>query len=63
MPYRTNKSGEIEILIITARTNRHSWIFPVGHLDPNESLQGAAARECAEESGYEVIPGRGTYND
>lgn len=31
------------------------WEFPGGKLNPRESLQQAAARECLEETGLEVI--------
>jgi 8-oxo-dGTP pyrophosphatase MutT (NUDIX family) len=49
--------GTLEILLITARRHPDSWIFPVGTVDPGETLQQAAARECAEESGYTVEVG------
>lgn len=52
--YRSGSSGEREILMITARRDRQSWIFPVGTIDPGETAAEAAARECAEESGYAV---------
>lgn len=52
--YRPMKRGGVEILLITARTNPESWIFPMGHVDIRESLQQTAARECVEESGYIV---------
>ena len=48
-------AAEPEVLLITSR---HSWIFPVGTVEPGESLERAAARECAEESGYTVEIGR-----
>ena len=52
--YRRSTTGEYEILIITARRHHDSWIFPVGTVDPGETLERAAARECMEESGYTV---------
>lgn len=55
--YRYAADGGAEILLVTARTNPQSWIFPVGTVDPGETLQQAAARECAEESGYTVEVG------
>ena len=45
---------EIKVLLITARVNPDSWIFPVGKVDVGETLAEAAARECVEESGYLV---------
>lgn len=55
--YHHKINGEIEVLLITARTNPQSWIFPVGTVDPGETLQETAARECEEESGYIVEVG------
>lgn len=52
--YRPTDLGQVELLLITARTNRDSWIFPMGTVEPGESLREAAARECYEESGYTV---------
>jgi len=49
--------GTYAILIITARRQRNAWIFPVGTVDPGETLEQAAARECMEESGYTVRTG------
>lgn len=54
--YRPAGEGGIEALIITARNQK--WIFPVGTVDPGETLQQTAARECEEESGYIVKVGR-----
>lgn len=53
--YRETNDGKPEILLITARRHPASWIFPVGTVDPGETLEQTAARECAEESGYTVI--------
>ncbi len=52
--YRQEPDGAYEILIITARRQPDAWIFPVGKVDPGETLEQAAARECMEESGYTV---------
>ncbi|GAB4266012.1 MAG: hypothetical protein Kow0080_06820 [Candidatus Promineifilaceae bacterium] len=57
VPCRINKKGQVELLLITARVNPNTWIFPVGTVDPGESKREAAARECAEESGYKVVTG------
>ena len=54
---RRTADGEIEVLVITARRRPHEWIFPVGTVDPGETLEQAAARECMEESGYTVRTG------
>ena len=54
---RRTADGEIEVLVITARRRSHEWIFPVGTVDPGETLKQAAARECMEESGYTVRTG------
>ena len=55
--YRRTAQASFEILIITARQHHYSWIFPVGTVDPKETLEQAAARECMEESGYMVETG------
>ena len=55
--YRQEPDGTYAILIITARRQRDAWIFPVGTVDPGETLQQAAVRECMEESGYTVRTG------
>ena len=57
MAYRHEPDGTYAILIITARRQRDAWIFPVGTVDPGETLEQAAARECMEESGYTVRTG------
>lgn len=54
---RRTDTGALEILLISARRHPGSWIFPVGTVDPGETLEQAAARECAEESGYTVETG------
>ena len=55
---RRTAAAEPEVLLITSRKHPHSWIFPVGTVEPGESLERTAARECAEESGYTVEVGR-----
>jgi 8-oxo-dGTP pyrophosphatase MutT (NUDIX family) len=55
--YRPLTQSDVEVLLITARVNPNNWIFPVGNVDPGESVQQAAARECAEESGFAVEVG------
>ncbi len=55
--YRQEPDGAYAILVITARRQPDAWIFPVGTVDPGETLEQAAARECMEESGYTVRTG------
>ncbi len=55
--YRQESDGTYAVLMITARRQRDAWIFPVGTVDPGETLEHAAARECMEESGYTVRTG------
>jgi 8-oxo-dGTP pyrophosphatase MutT (NUDIX family) len=52
--YRVEQSPEPEILLISGRKYPGSWVFPVGTVEPGETLQQTAARECLEESGYVV---------
>jgi orotate phosphoribosyltransferase len=42
------------VLLVSARKQPHTWVFPVGSVESGESLEQAAARECQEESGYRV---------
>ena len=52
--YRENEKGELEVLLVSSRKNKGSWVFPVGTVEDHETLQVTAARECEEESGYIV---------
>ena len=42
-----------EVLLVTER-QRVKWEFPKGHVEPGETLEHAAMREVAEETGYAV---------
>ena len=42
------------VLLVSARKVKGSWVFPVGGIDPGETAEIAAQRECEEESGYRV---------
>jgi ADP-ribose pyrophosphatase YjhB (NUDIX family) len=57
VPYRRAAKGEIEVLLVTALSHPGSWIFPMGTVEPGETLEQAASRECIEESGCEVDVG------
>ena len=52
------QSDEPELLIISARKFKNQWVFPVGSVENGETLEEAAMRECAEESGYVVDIGK-----
>ena len=52
--YQRRDGVELEVLLVSARSVSGSWVFPVGHVDPGESAEAAARRECVEESGYSV---------
>ena len=58
IPYRKCSSVEnqnsFEILTISSRKYPGQWVFPVGTVEKGETLEEAAVRECAEESGYNV---------
>jgi 8-oxo-dGTP pyrophosphatase MutT (NUDIX family) len=49
--YRHNDEGGIEALLISARKFPGSWVLPGGTMEPGETPQQTAARECREESG------------
>lgn len=40
--------------VILRRTRAGEWVFPKGHVEPGESIEEAARREAAEETGLEV---------
>ena len=52
--YRDSGSNGIEVLLVSSRKHKESWVFPVGTVEDHETLQETAARECEEESGYVV---------
>jgi diadenosine hexaphosphate hydrolase (ATP-forming) len=47
-----DQAGRQEVLLISS--NRRSWSFPKGHLEPDETLEQCAVRECEEETGLRV---------
>jgi len=55
--YRPSKTEELEVLLISSRKKPNGWVFPGGTVEPNERLIQTAARECLEETGYEVRVG------
>ena len=48
--YRKDDGG-FRYLIITAKENPDHWVFPKGHIDPEETPEMAALREVSEETG------------
>jgi len=52
--YKKNDKDGIEVLLVSSRKYKDSWVFPVGTVEDHETLQVTAARECEEESGYLV---------
>jgi len=54
----TENDQEPLVLLVSARKVKGSWVFPVGGIDPGETPEIAAARECEEESGYCVKIGK-----
>ena len=44
-------SEEPQVLLVTAKRNPRSWIFPKGHIERGETPEEAAVREAREESG------------
>ncbi|HSG80847.1 MAG TPA: NUDIX domain-containing protein [Gemmatimonadota bacterium] len=47
--HRRLAAGAIEVLLI--RDSYGNWGFPKGHVEPGETRQAAALRECREETG------------
>ena len=54
----TKNDKEPLVLLVSARKVKGTWVFPVGGIDPGETPEIAAARECEEESGYCVEIGK-----
>lgn len=54
----TKNDKEPLVLLVSARKVKGTWVFPVGGIDPGETPEIAAARECKEESGYCVEIGK-----
>ncbi|HEX6433692.1 MAG TPA: NUDIX domain-containing protein [Gemmatimonadales bacterium] len=42
---------EPQVLLVTAKRNPKSWIFPKGHIEKGETPDDAALRETREEAG------------
>jgi 8-oxo-dGTP pyrophosphatase MutT (NUDIX family) len=42
-----------QILVVTAKKDPSQWIFPKGHIEPDENAEAAAVRELREEGGVE----------
>ena len=56
--YRTENQNEPTVLVVSARKYENQWVFPVGSVEKDETLEAAAMRECREESGYRVELGK-----
>ncbi len=54
---RQMPGSEPLVLLVSSRKSKGAWVFPVGGVEPGETLAEAAARECLEESGYQVRVG------
>jgi 8-oxo-dGTP diphosphatase len=46
---------EISAVLLVHHKAADRWVFPGGHLDPNETLAECAVRETLEETGLETV--------
>lgn len=56
-PARVVQAGAVVLLgdrVVLRRTAKGEYLFPKGHLEPGETLEEAALREVAEETGLEA---------
>lgn len=57
-----NRAGMItfnyagHVLVLSALASPHTWVFPKGHIEPNEASYEAAQREVLEEAGVFAPP-------
>ncbi len=45
---------EPEFLLVTARRSPRTWVYPKGHVEPDETPEQTAVREVEEEAGVEA---------
>lgn len=52
------RKSELSVLLVKRgeKPSKGAWALPGGHVEPNESLEKAAARELAEETGVSNLP-------
>jgi 8-oxo-(d)GTP phosphatase len=50
------RDGHLQVLLVH-RPKYKDWSWPKGKVEPGESVIGAAVREVAEETGYDVVLG------
>ncbi|MBT4638373.1 MAG: NUDIX hydrolase [Deltaproteobacteria bacterium] len=48
------KGDQVHYLVVSAKKDPDCLIFPMGHVEPGETLEETAAREAQEEAGVEV---------
>jgi 8-oxo-dGTP pyrophosphatase MutT (NUDIX family) len=48
--FRKDDEG-MRVVLVRARKNPSDWIFPKGHIEPDESAEQTAVREAEEEAG------------
>ena len=49
-----HRDGQTEVLLVGARPQPDDWVFPKGHIEPDETAAEAARREVREEAGVEA---------
>jgi 8-oxo-dGTP pyrophosphatase MutT (NUDIX family) len=52
--WRRRRAGEKAEVVLVKPAGKETWVMPKGGLEPRETVEQAAMRECEEETGLKV---------